>query len=107
MSIRKRLWKKITFFTFLLFDMPRIPQNLRKHAIGMFNAGLTMNTVAMKYCMFYTLGNVFKQQGVRKIDHVVDVRASRRVAKTAILGTPTCAIASNCNSYCCQHPWYT
>ena len=41
-----------------------------------------------------TLGNVFKQQGVRRIDHVVDVRASRRLAKTAIFGTPTCAIAS-------------
>ena len=28
--------------------MPRIPQNLSKHAIGMLNAGMTMNAVAMK-----------------------------------------------------------
>ena len=41
-----------------------------------------------------TLGNVFKQQDVRKIDQLVDVRPSRHVAKTAIFGTPTCAIAS-------------
>ena len=34
------------------------------------------------------------KKGVRKIDHVVDPRATRRVAKTAILETPTCKIAS-------------
>ena len=27
--------------------MPRIPQNLHKHAIGMLNAGMMMNAVAM------------------------------------------------------------
>ena len=27
--------------------MPRIPQNLREHVIGMLNAGMTINTVAM------------------------------------------------------------
>ena len=27
--------------------MPRIPQNLHKRAIGMLNAGMTMNAVAM------------------------------------------------------------
>ena len=77
--------------------MLRIPQNLHERAIGMHNAGMTMNAVAMNIgCStpFDTLGSVFQQQGARKIDHVVDVRASRRVAKTTILGTPTCAIAS-------------
>ena len=44
--------------------------------------------------LFDTLGNVFKQQGARKIDRVVDVRTSRRVAKTAIFSTPTYVIAS-------------
>ena len=78
--------------------MPRIPQKLRERGIGMHNTGMTMNAVAMNIgcsrALFDTLGNVFKQQDVRKIDHVVDVCASRRVAKTAIFGTPTCAIAS-------------
>ena len=27
--------------------MPRIPQNIREHAIGMLNGGMTMNAVAM------------------------------------------------------------
>ena len=30
-----------------MFDMPRIPQNLRERAIGMLNAGMTMNAVPM------------------------------------------------------------
>ena len=46
------------------------------------------------HMLFDILGNVFKQQGVWKIDYVVDVCSSRHVAKTAIFGTPTCAIAS-------------
>ena len=73
--------------------MPRIPQNLHECAIGMLNAGMTMNVLLV---LFDTLGKVFKQQRVRKIDHVgpVDVCASRRVAKIAIFRTPTCAIAS-------------
>ena len=54
-----------------------------------------MNVVAMNIgCSIDTLGNVLKQQGLWKIDHVVDVCASRRVVQTAIFGTPTCAIAS-------------
>ena len=61
--------------------MLRIPHNFRKRAIGMFNSGMTMNVVAIKILdfllvLFDTLGSIFKQQGVRKIDHVVDVRAS-------------------------------
>ena len=32
---------------FFIFDMPRIPQNVRERAIGMLNAGLTTNVVAM------------------------------------------------------------
>ena len=47
MSIRKRL-KKITVFSiFFTFNMPRIPQNIFQRAIGMLNAGMTMNAVAM------------------------------------------------------------
>ena len=30
--------------------MTRIPQNLREHAIGILNACLTMNAVAMNIC---------------------------------------------------------
>ena len=49
MSIRKRHFKKIFFFSsvFFTFDMPRIPQNLCERAIGIHNAGMTMNAVAM------------------------------------------------------------
>ena len=60
--------------------MPRIQQNLRERAIGMLNAVMTMNAVAMNIgCCTRAiphLGNVFKQQGLRKINHVVDVRPS-------------------------------
>ena len=48
MSIRKRRRSKSLFFSvFFIFDMPRIPQNLREHAISMLNAGMTMTAVAM------------------------------------------------------------
>ena len=30
-----------------MFDMPRIPQNLRERAFGMLNAGMTINAVAV------------------------------------------------------------
>ena len=57
---------------------------------------MTMNVVAMNVLLvlFDTLGTVFKQQGLRRIDHVVDVRTSRHVAKTVTFGTRTFAIAS-------------
>ena len=77
--------------------MPRIPQNLRERATGMLNAGMAINAVAVNIgcsTLFDTLGNILKQQGLRKIDHVVDIRALRRVAKSAIFRTPTCAIVS-------------
>ena len=81
--------------------MPRIPQNLHESAIPMLNAGMMMNAVAnllrildVLQVLFDALGKVFKQQDVRKIDRVLEVRASRRVAKIAIFGTPTCTIAS-------------
>ena len=44
MSIRKRRLKKPVVF---IFDMPRMPPNLREHAMGMLNAGMTVNAVAM------------------------------------------------------------
>ena len=44
MSIKKNAEKNSVFF---IFDMPRIPQNLRERDIGMLNAGMTMNAVAM------------------------------------------------------------
>ena len=43
MSIRKRRF----FSVFFIFDMPRIPQNLRERAIGMFNADMAMNAAAI------------------------------------------------------------
>ena len=74
--------------------MSRIPQTLRELAIVMLNAGMTMIAVVMNIgcstpAIRHLRPNAFKQEGVRKIDHVVDVRASRRVAKTAMFGTPT------------------
>ena len=45
MSIRIRLF--FFFSVFFIFDIPRISQNLRERATGMFNVGMTMNAVAM------------------------------------------------------------
>ena len=39
--------EKITFFFFSFLSMPRIMYNLRKYAIGMLNAGMIMNAVAV------------------------------------------------------------
>ena len=50
--------------------------------------GIAMN-IGCSTLVIRHLRQRFKQQGVRKIDHVVDVRA-----KTAIFGTPTWAVAS-------------
>ena len=59
---------------------------------------MTMNAVALyigySTCTIRHLRQHFKRQSVRKTDYVVDVRALRCVAKTAIFGTPNCAIAS-------------
>ena len=80
--------------------MTKIPQHLGERAISMLIAGMTMNVVAMiigfLLLLFDSLGNVCKQQGIRKNDHVVAVSASRRVAKTTIFETPTC---TNCHSF--------
>ena len=75
--------KKITFlFVFFIFDLLRIPKYLRECAVGMLNASMMMNAIAMindvLLVLFDTLGNIFKQQGVQKIDYVGDVCASRR-----------------------------
>jgi hypothetical protein len=61
----------------------RVKKNLRELAIGMLNAGMTMNAVAMNIRVCSTrairhIDNVFKQQDVQT-DYVMDVRASRRV----------------------------
>ena len=78
--------------------MPRIPQILRKRTIGMLDAGMKMNAVSMNIgCSTPAIRHLkqrFQVQGIWKIDHVLDVRSSRRVAKTSIFGIPTCAIAS-------------
>ena len=88
---KKTLQKKKLFSPFSsCFDMPRISQNLRERAIGMLYVGMTMNAVLMNIgCSTHAIRHLrqrFKRQGIRKIDYVMDVRASRRVAKTAIFG---------------------
>jgi hypothetical protein len=50
--------------------------------------------VPLTSIMFDALGNVYKQQSVQKVDHVVKVGASRRVPNIAIFGIPTCAVAT-------------
>ena len=47
MPIREDVEKYYVLSVFFIFDMPRSPQNLRERAIGMLNAGLTINAVAM------------------------------------------------------------
>ena len=44
---KKTLKKKIFFSVFFISDMLEFRKNLSKHAIGMLNAGMTMNAVAM------------------------------------------------------------
>ena len=78
--------------------MPRIPQNLRERAIGMLNAGMAMNAVAMNIGC-YTRDIRHLRQRVQATGCTEDqqrsgrFRASRLVAKTVIFETPTCAIA--------------
>ena len=74
--------------------MPRIPQNLRERAIGMLNAGMTMNAVAMNIgCSTRAIRHL--RQRFQATERTEDRPRSRRprVTKTAIFGTPTCAIA--------------
>ena len=48
--------KTFSFLVFFIFDMPKIPQNLRERAIGMPNAGMTMSAVAMNVgCSTHTI----------------------------------------------------
>ena len=44
---KERSLEKQSFFQFSFFYMHRISQNLGEYAIGMLNAGMTMNAVAM------------------------------------------------------------
>ena len=83
--------------------MPRISQNLRERAIGMLNAGMTMNTnttsTGCSTRAIRHLGQHFQAtvQGVRNIDHVT-------VVTTAIFGTPIGAIASKLPQLLLQTP---
>ena len=44
--------------------MPRIPQNLRERAIGMLNAGMTMNAVAMNIgCSTHAIRHLRQRNG--------------------------------------------
>ena len=76
--------------------MSKIPQSLRERTIGMLNAGMTMQAVSVNIgCSTRAIRHLRQNfQAIGKIDHIVDVWASRPVAKTAIFGTPTGAIAS-------------
>jgi hypothetical protein len=75
-----------------------MPQNLRERAIGMLNAGMTMNANGMNTVWSTSaishLRQRFKATGRTEGRHVVDVHASGRVPKTGIFGTPIRAIAS-------------
>ena len=57
----------------------------------MLSAGMTMNVAATNIGCFT---HAIRQAKGQTKDCPCEVRASRRVAKTAIFGTPTCAIAS-------------
>ena len=70
--------------------MPRIPQNSRERAIGMLNAGMTMNTDAMNIAhVLRHLRQRFHATGRTK-DRP---RNGRLRITTAIFSTPICAIA--------------
>ena len=72
--------------------MPRIPKNLHERAMGMFNAGITMNAVAMNIgcstCAIRHLRQRFQATGCKedrpRSRLKMDVLASRLVVKTAI-----------------------
>ena len=67
--------------------MPRIPQNLRERAGGIQNAGMTINAVATNIrcstCVIRQLPQRFQETGRTEDRPRSEVRASRRVAKTA------------------------
>ena len=98
---KKKTLKKITFF-FFQFSLFWICLEFRKIYTNALMACLMLAwrwmlllwILDVLRVLFDTLSNVFKQQGVRKIDHLEGVRGSRSEAKTAIFGTPTCTIAS-------------
>ena len=85
--------------------MPTIPKKIREHVIGMLNAGMTMNSVAMNI-----------ECSTRAIRHLRErFQATGRTEDRPRSGRPrvmTCgqgryirnmhvAIASNYHSYCC------
>ena len=102
--VNKKKTKKKTFSSvFFIFDKPRIPQNLRKRAIGMLNAGMVINVVAVNIrCSTRAIRHLTQrfQATWRTEDRPRSGRprvttrgqdcASRRVAKS-----PTCAFASS------------
>jgi hypothetical protein len=77
--------------------MPRIPQNLHERALAYLMLEwqwMPSFWILDSLLVIYdTWGNVIKQD-LQKIDHVLDIRATRLVPTTAICGTPSCAIAS-------------
>ena len=85
--------------------MPRIPQNLRERAIGILNAGITMNAFAMNIGFFYSCYStpqaIFQTTG-RTEDpprserpHVTTRGQDRHIRNTHLR-----------NRYCCLHPYY-
>jgi hypothetical protein len=90
-----RLWKQYKFIADTFYEMPKFYANVPVTSFMLewrWLSSLWIFDVLL--VLFDTSNNVFKQQGVQNIDHVVDVHALRRVPKTAIFGTPTCTIAS-------------
>ena len=78
--------------------MPKITENLRERTIGMLNAGMTMNDVAMSIgCSTRAIRHLRQRFQARR--HAEDRPHSGRPRVTArgqdsYIGIPTCAIAS-------------
>ena len=76
--------------------MPGIPQNLRKRATGMLNAGMTMNAVAMNIeCATRAIRHLRQRfQATGCTEDRQHIGRPRVVAKTAMFAAPTCGIVS-------------
>ena len=93
---KKKMLKKNQFSLF--FDMPRIPQNLRERAIGILNAGMTMNDVAMSIgcstCAIRHLRQRFQATGRTKGRPRCERPSVTTRGQDRYVQTLTCAIAS-------------
>ena len=106
-SERKRFkmcFKKLTFFFHCcIFSIPRIPNNLRERAIGMFGAGMSTEHVARHVgCSSRAIRNLRVRFRTPGSTNDLPRRGRPRVTT---LSQAFVQSIPNCHCYCCQHTW--